>query len=206
MRIYLLFTLASSIAATGLAAQSETTMNADPASGLPYYQIPDYPETYTAENVAARMIDGLGFRYYWATEGLREEDLAFRPGEDARATVETLEHILGLSTLILNAVYGRANERPAERPALSFEQMRKATLENLKMASDRLKGSPEGALAGFSIVFKRGEETSEFPFWNLINGPVADALWHVGQVVSFRRSSGNPINPKASVFSGRLVE
>ena len=29
-----------------------------------YYQIPDYPESYTAEAVAARLIDGLGFRYY----------------------------------------------------------------------------------------------------------------------------------------------
>ena len=31
---------------------------------LPYYQIPSYPETYTAANVAARMVDGVGFRYY----------------------------------------------------------------------------------------------------------------------------------------------
>ena len=38
-----------------------------------YYQIPDYPEPYSAETVAARLIDGLGFRYFWATEGLRAE-------------------------------------------------------------------------------------------------------------------------------------
>ena len=44
-------------------------------SKLPYYEIPDYPETYTAGSVAARMLDGLGFRYYWATEGLNEDDL-----------------------------------------------------------------------------------------------------------------------------------
>ena len=37
---------------------------------LPYYQIPDYPSSYNAATVAARTIDGLGFRYYWATEGL----------------------------------------------------------------------------------------------------------------------------------------
>jgi hypothetical protein len=56
-------------------AQSQTNMKTE----LPYYEIPDYPESYTAGAVAARMLDGLGFRYYWATEGLRDEDLVFRP-------------------------------------------------------------------------------------------------------------------------------
>jgi len=49
---------------------------------LPYYEIPSYPETYTAATVAARLIDGVGFRYYWATEGLRPEDLSHRPSKD----------------------------------------------------------------------------------------------------------------------------
>lgn len=40
----------------------------------------------------------------------------------------------------------------------------------------------------------------------MLNGPIADALWHVGQVVSFRRSSGNPFNSKVSVFSGKVRE
>ena len=45
----------------------------------PYYEIPDYPEKYNQGTVVARMIDGLGFRYYWATEGLRAEDLNLNP-------------------------------------------------------------------------------------------------------------------------------
>ena len=69
---------------------------------LPYYQIPDAPESYTQGAIAARMVDGLGFRYYWATEGLRSEDLQFRPGEDARSSEETIDHILGLSNVILS--------------------------------------------------------------------------------------------------------
>jgi hypothetical protein len=35
---------------------------------LPYREIPMMKESYTAQNTVARMIDGLGFRYYWATE------------------------------------------------------------------------------------------------------------------------------------------
>ena len=34
----------------------------------------------------------------------------------------------------------------------------------------------------------------EYPFWSLLNGPIADMIWHVGQVVTFRRSLGNPFN------------
>ena len=70
----------------------------------PYYEIPDYPDSYNSGTVAARMIDGLGFRYYWATEGLREEDLKFRPNDMARTSEETVDHILGLSTVIVNTI------------------------------------------------------------------------------------------------------
>lgn len=51
---------------------------------LPYKQIPEYPEQYTSGNVIARFIDGLGYRYYWATEGLREQDLAYKPSEKGK--------------------------------------------------------------------------------------------------------------------------
>ncbi len=182
-------------------AQSETMKEPE----LPYRQIPDYPESYTAGTVAARLIDGLGFRYYWATEGLRDEDLQFRPNETARTTMETLDHIYGLSRMVLRACKGEAN-RPEEEEALSFVELRRKTLEALREASDILRRSTDEDIATFNIIFQRGEDTSEFPFWNLVNGPVADALWHVGQVVSFRRSSGNPLNPKVSVFSGRVRE
>ncbi len=206
MNLHLFFALLLAFSAAGLAAQDAAGPLHNSTPSLPYYQIPDYPAAYTPEAVAARMVDGLGFRYYWATEGLRAEDLAFRPNESARTTEETLQHIHGLSTLILNACLQRANESQGESAPLSFEQLRRTTLENLKMAADKLRTSPAGALADYNIVFQRGEATREFPFWNLINGPIADAIWHTGQVVSFRRSSGNPINPKVSVFSGKLVE
>ncbi len=181
-----------------------TAQNEQPAANaaLPYYEIPAYPDSYTAENVAARMIDGLGFRYYWATEGLRAEDLAFKPNEDARTTEETLDHILGLSTNVVNATLKKANVR-GDAPRLSFEEKRRQTLENLKTASDLLK-SGKLKLEDCKVIFQNGDQITEFPFWNELNGPIADALWHVGQVVSFRRSSGNPFNSKASVFSGKV--
>jgi len=35
---------------------------------LPYKEIPGYPSKYTEGTVISRMIDGLGYRYYWATK------------------------------------------------------------------------------------------------------------------------------------------
>jgi hypothetical protein len=171
-----------------------------------YREIPAYPEIYTAETVVTRMIDGLGFRFYWATEGLRPQDLAYRPTPEARSSEETIDHILGLSAIILNSIKHIPNVRSGEETSsLAFEVKRKKTLENLQQAGELLLQSGK-QLKDYSIVFQGKDTKSEFPFWNMLNGPIADALWHVGQVVSFRRSSGNPFNAKVNVFSGKVRE
>jgi hypothetical protein len=171
---------------------------------LPYREIPNYPEKYTPETVVIRMIEGLGFRYYWATEGLTAKDLTFKPSDKARTSEETIDHILGLSNIILNAMLKKVNGTSGEETSvLKFEDKRRITLQNLKKASDLLQNN-KGSLDEYKIMFKNGDKTTEYPFWNLINGPIEDAIWHVGQLITFRRSSGNPFNAKASVLTGKL--
>ena len=117
--------------ATGFRRTISGTENGEPSSttftftpqamtALPYREIPDYPETYNACTVAARMVDGLGFRYYWATEGLRPEDLRYKPSHDARSADETLDHIYGLCEVVLNSVKKQPNIRPSEMPRNEF--------------------------------------------------------------------------------------
>ena len=171
-----------------------------------YYQIPEYPSNYTAANVVARMVDGLGFRYYWGTEGLRAEDLSFQPSDSARTSQQTLDHIYSLVNIINNAVHLVPTVFPAKEESMTFEEKRNRTLAMLKEASEILKNSKEGDLAIFNMIFEGPNYSKEYPFWNEINGPIADALWHVGQVVSFRRSSGNPFNSKVSVLNGKLKD
>ena len=185
-----------SLMITGMKAQ-------EAQSELPYREIPDPSEIYTPGTVVSRMVDGLGFRYYWATEGLRQEDLSYRPGEEARTTLETLEHIHGLTRVILNAALKKPNE-PVEQVERTFDEMRSETLGMLKRASDIFRETED--LGSHKVVFIRDGNQSEFPFWNQINGPISDALWHCGQVVSFRRASGNPFNSKVSVFTGKVRE
>ncbi|MCG8310673.1 MAG: hypothetical protein MI975_25010 [Cytophagales bacterium] len=171
---------------------------------LPYHQIPDYPEAYTANNVAARMIDGLGYRYYWATKDLREKDLAYKPSEDSRTTRQTLDHIYGLSRTIMHAPQSKVNAYPKEE--MSFDELRKRTLENIAYASKLLKEGKEGDMDNYKMIFQRGDGQTEYPFWNMINGPIADAIYHTGQVVAFRRASGNPIQKGVRVLTGKTME
>ncbi len=194
--IHLIVSLAISLPL--IAQQTLETMD-----GLPFREIDEYPDDYSANLVAARMVDGLGFRYYWATEGLRSQDLAHRPTAGARSCQETLEHILGLSNMIAQTIRRMSRTSSNNSNDSTFAAMRRETLLNLQEASEILKkNGPD--LTQYKIVFKRGDRRNEFPFWNLINGPIADALWHVGQVVSHRRTSGNPWNAKVSLLSGTV--
>lgn len=171
---------------------------------LPYSEIPAYPPSYTPGTVAARVIDGLGFRYYWATEGLRDEDLNFKPGAEARTSMETLQHIYEMSYNLVNATKQTASESSKINSDRSFKELRKETLLNFEEASTILKANGNKGLEDFNLVFKGEDYEVGFPFWNLLNGPIADMIWHVGQVVSFRRSSGNPFTDKASVLTGKV--
>ena len=189
---------------TFIALSMAFDLSSQDQSDLPFAEIPEYPSTYSAGTVSARLVDGLGFRYYWATEGLREADLKHKPSDQARSMEETLDHLYGLSLTIANASQQLVNQRPDDRPVMSFEEKRARTLENFHIARTRLISANDQDIEASQIIFKRGENQSEFPFWNLINGPIADAIWHTGQVVLMRRTAGNPINSKVNVFMGKL--
>ncbi|WP_411768164.1 hypothetical protein [Winogradskyella sp. A3E31] len=163
---------------------------------LPYYEVPDYPEEFTAGTMAARMVDALGFRFYWATEGLTESDLAYKPNDGSRTTRETIDHILGLSNIIVNSTLKKQNSQDQEE--LTFEESRARILNNLKTAADILRESDD--ISEYNIIF--GD--NKIPFWNQVNGPIADAIWHCGQLAIFRRTTGNPINPKVNHFTGKI--
>jgi hypothetical protein len=168
-----------------------------------YYNIPDTPGTYTAATVAARIVDGLGFRYYWATEGLRDIDLSYRPSDSARSSFETLQHIFNLTLIVLNTVSDKPTEVANIQMPSTFAALREQTLQHIKEASEILKRQ-DTQLENLSMAFKAGDDKeSSFPYWNLINGPMSDALFHTGQIVSFRRSSGNPIAEGVDYLTGK---
>jgi len=208
IRLVFVFTISLFISSCGTSQtikKQETLDNStkSPVS-LPYESIPDYPDTVTQGLILARMLDALGYRYYWATDSLTQTDLDYNISEDSRPASETLEHLEGLSKFILNMFEGKPNVRPhPPKEPVSWKQQRAITLMNIKTASDIARSLNDTEVADLKIVFKRGDNESTFPLWNAINGPIADAIYHVGQIVSYRRASGNPLDPRVNVFMGK---
>lgn len=175
-------------------------MKSHSQDNLPYYEVPDFPDTYDPGTVAARLIDGLGFRFYWATDSITKADLDYKPSSDARTYLETIQHIYGMSKMIVNSTRGEVNSR--ENKNLTFDEMRAEVLQNLKEASDKLKASDD--LASMTIKYEGQNGLVEYPFWIHLNGPISDCIWHAGQLVSMRRATGNPISDQISFFTGKV--
>ncbi|MHA7943309.1 DinB family protein [Formosa sp. 3Alg 14/1] len=173
-------------------------------SKLPYYEIPEHSETYTAGTVVGRAIDGLGFRFYWATEGLSATDLDFKLNTEMRSPLELMTHIHGLSAILRDAALKVPHVNETLKRPLTYNELRAQTLNNLKTASDILKEAND--LKPFDMIFKSPKGERSVPFWNAINGPIEDSVWHCGQIVTIRRMSGNPINPNINHFSGTVRE
>ena len=188
MKIFLVFYLIS----TSLMSQNK----------LPFKTIPGAPDNITTGTSLARMTQGIGFRYYWATESLSAEDLKYRPSEEAQSMLETIKHIYGLSNMIFNAASGKENIRPLTDIPQNYANLRKATLSFLEDASLLFLNASKEELTLMKVKFNRDGNRSSYPIWNLINGPLSDVLYHTGQIVSFRRTSGNPIAKGVNVFMG----
>ena len=167
-----------------------------------FKDISEYPTEINNGNIISRMINGLGYRYYWATEKLRENDLRYRPSNDAYSTKETMVHIFTLSKTLYNTTLSKINERPDIDIPSDYENIRNETLQFLEKASKNFSNLNSGELNQMKIKFNRGGTIKSFPIWNLLNGPIADAIYHTGQIVSFRRTTGNPIDSSVNVFMG----
>ena len=176
------------------------------SSELPFKSIPEDAKSYTAGNLLVRMIEGAGYRFYWATEVLTSDDLKYKPSDSGQSIWETVEHIYGLSDIIRNTSMNEVSIRPAADTPTDWAALRMKTLRYLEDATKQLKNKSPEELAALEIIFERGGKQSTFPLWNMINGPISDIMYHSGQIVSFRRTNGNPLPKGVNVFIGRTKE
>jgi len=153
-----------------------------------FNRIPPYPDSISGTTVLVRLLDGLGFRFCWSTEGLSEDDYGFRPAPDCMSIEELVKHVWGLMNWVCLSM-GLDEFKRGDDIAIT----RGHVLEIIHTLREELISMSDGNLKEITI---RGK-----PFWHIINGPLSDALTHVGQINSFRRLAGNP-TPKASVFTG----
>jgi hypothetical protein len=154
-----------------------------------YYKLVGYPDHLSAGSVVARLLDGLGFRFYWATEGLRPENYAFRPAKDTKSIEELTMHIWQLMNWVsTGALKTKQYRKPRNGPEAREQAL--IIIHDLKEAMLAMSDEELGKLTLFGK-----------PFWHIINGPLSDALTHTGQINSFRRINGNPC-AGANVFKG----
>jgi hypothetical protein len=159
-------------------------MNAEP----PFYRLDSYPPQVDGTSVMTRILDALGFRFRWATEGLTEQDYAFQAGQGSQSIAQLVEHIWSLINWVTETVSGQSAQRPATPTGL-----RDHTLQMLYRLREHMDALDDQALAAITI--------RNLPVWHILNGPLADALTHVGQINLLRRLAGNP-TPKINVFRG----
>ena len=161
---------------------------------LPFKDISKTPKDLTATNTLLRMVEGLAFRYRWATENLSEENIKFKPHPTSMSIEEVNAHIFDLVDST-NRVFG--GEKQNKDSLNSFHKVRIKSLHILANLSERLKEMSDEDLSEIEKNTSR-----KLPFWYWINGPLADALTHVGQITSWRRIAGNPQLKGINVFIG----
>ena len=106
-----------------------------------------------------------------------------RFGIHGRRVDETLNHINGLTKILINAVSEKVNDSGDDLANMTFENKRIATLKNIKDAGKILASSTQDQVENYKIIFRREDSSTEYPFWNMLNGAMAEAIWHVGQFV-----------------------
>ncbi|OFZ60555.1 MAG: hypothetical protein A3D92_06700 [Bacteroidetes bacterium RIFCSPHIGHO2_02_FULL_44_7] len=156
---------------------------------MDYSSLPEAPTQLSGNTVLTRLLDGLIFRYYWATEGLTSEDFEFRPCESSMNIRELLNHFHHLC----NVTYCVLSDVPVERISPPSDALDTRN-ESLRLLSVSRKITIDLDDAALELKkFRPKDKALEYPVWNLLNGPIADALTHVGQITSWRRINGNPV-------------
>jgi hypothetical protein len=162
-----------------------------------YKMMPKPPAELSAPAVIARMIDGLAFRYRWSLEGLDNSYLGYRPSEDSRSLEDLLKHVHFLCAR-LHACFVEDTRLKVLKSEIS--EIPEETLQLLKQTRDHLLTMNDSSLVARKLNLMGAGK--EYPFWFFINGPLADALTHVGQINAWRRLAGSP-TPRANVFLGK---
>jgi uncharacterized damage-inducible protein DinB len=161
---------------------------------LPFEDISKTPNDLTATNTLLRIVEGLAFRYRWATENLSEENIKFKPHPTSMSVEEVNAHIFDLVDSTFRVFGGEKQNKDSLN---SFHKLRIKSLNILADLSERLKEMSDEDLSEIEKNTSR-----KLPFWYWINGPLADALTHVGQITSWRRIAGNPQLKGINVFIG----
>lgn len=132
----------------------------------------------------------LAYRAGKAVRGAPANFSEFRPGESSRAAGQILAHLADLMDWALTIARGK--EQWHNGPGLAWEEGVRRFFTSLKNLDDCLASDS-------SLAVSAGK---------LFQGPIADALTHVGQIAMLRRMAGAPLRGesyyRADIAIGRV--
>jgi hypothetical protein len=141
-----------------------------------------------ARQLLRHTVATLAYRGAKALRGAPESFASFKIGDNTRAPAKILAHLGDLLDWALSMARGEMTWRDSEPLPWRAEAGR--FFAALKKFDD----------------FLASNETSKAPIEKLFQGPVADALTHVGQIAMLRRLAGCPIKGenyfKAEIAAG----
>lgn len=121
------------------------------------------------------LLGTIAYRMQAALRGAPEGFGDFEPGSGVRPPREIVRHVTAVTGYALS-FFGDPNPKPERLPSFGAELARfHARLGEL---GDRVRA---------------GESPAGVTFFQLAQGPVADALTHVGQIAMMRRMAGSPV-------------
>lgn len=150
-----------------------------------YSAMPAPAQDVSGPSVLAYAIDSAGYRYHWATEGLPETALGFLPAPGSMSIGGLLEHMEQLAGWLQSTLTGTA----ALKTGSGLVPTRTGTFASLGACSAAVRAMSSTDLQSVRMARGSGDP---LPMWNIIHGPIADFLTHVGQVTAWRRLSGCP--------------
>ena len=150
-----------------------------------YSAMPTPPGNASAATVFAHTLDAAGFRYYWASSGIHEAAFSFAPAPECMTLGELVQHTEQLAAWMHLNLVGTAAAASGDGPKTA----RSNTLQSLAASSAKVRAMTDEELMGVRVV---RPDQEDLPVWNLLNGPLADFLTHVGQISTWRRIAGCP--------------
>lgn len=142
---------------------------------LPYRKITKYSGEINYGFVMARIIDDLGFNYYWASEGLGKENIVNEYGS-TNVLYSLLENVAQISSVIVSLTLNQplSDSIYIEK---NLNELRRETLFNLKKTSEELYQT---------------KDSTNLPLWGVLSIPISDISWYNEQIISYRRKKGFP--------------
>lgn len=138
-----------------------------------------------SRDLVAHFLAAIAYRTQKALRDAPAEYPAFQPGAQVRSPVEILRHmtsVLGYARTF--KLGGEYPIHPAPLPDFAAEQRR--FHEMLESVRDEL--AEDGSLGSLTAT-------------QLLQGPFADVMTHVGQLAMLRRLAGAPVAPENFIFA-----